>query len=661
MIVEQGNEAVQYVDLPDEEFGQYLQVVLAEQFTKPGTANVSAKDKLKLKGLLAHYMKMAHPFSACKRDQIKHGLSEDHANRRCAVLKDVGTGTTKWRGKDSKKAATDAGEAVVLTLDVPEGWQEEFARELADVVSVEPQPEDPSTVVLAEGPESYLSRFLQAYQSANTAVGAEAKQPELNSPEQAADWFSRLGEWIRSTMRMGKVGYEPYLSEQDAGAVEDHPPGRPGHPQVHTVAAADDLFNPANNVAASTATAGSSTNLQPGTYIGTSNGGLEVEHHHGYLTPLVSLSDTQIELGADGKKAFWKQILPLGKAIKYGKGMLRTDKAFLQKLADNINSGKFPAPFVAVNSKNEHDETPEQARGMVKAARLTKHGLDVKLEPRTPEAEKFLTDFPEVPVSAFYDEDYTDRGTGEHIGPRLFHVAATWRPYVNGMSPMELVAAADAGAEVVDLTGAEYADPVGQGKEAEVPEGNASGQQREEVELNEEQQGQQDSGQQVAASDGNGNVVSLTPEQWQEYERRLAAAEATAEAERFARLSERTLSFLRGKYPNASEAQVRAAHTLLTAPGDGGQYAVQLTDTGEVKLADKEKDARGDLITTLLDGCNSAPALTERGADGDVENRPVLDAAREEARKRAEAEGKPYRVALSEVMNERAASGEVNI
>ena len=70
-----------------------------EEFTKPGTANVTPADRKKLSGLLAHYAKMPHPFTACKKDQMSHGLSEEHANRRCAVIKDLIRGTTKWRGK----------------------------------------------------------------------------------------------------------------------------------------------------------------------------------------------------------------------------------------------------------------------------------------------------------------------------------------------------------------------------------------------------------------------------------------------------------------------------------------------------------------------------------------------------------------------------------
>lgn len=75
---------------------------MAERFTKPGTANVSPADRKKLAGLLKHYRAKAHPFKACYRDQIKHGLTPDHAARRCAVLKDLIHGGTGWR-KGGKK------------------------------------------------------------------------------------------------------------------------------------------------------------------------------------------------------------------------------------------------------------------------------------------------------------------------------------------------------------------------------------------------------------------------------------------------------------------------------------------------------------------------------------------------------------------------------
>lgn len=60
---------------------------MAETFSKPGTADVTPADKKKLTPLLKKYCPMAHTFTQCRKDQMKHGLSKDHANRRCAVIK----------------------------------------------------------------------------------------------------------------------------------------------------------------------------------------------------------------------------------------------------------------------------------------------------------------------------------------------------------------------------------------------------------------------------------------------------------------------------------------------------------------------------------------------------------------------------------------------
>lgn len=60
---------------------------MAETFSTPGTSDVTAKDRLKLLPLLKHYRGKARPFTACYNDQIKHGLSPDHAKRRCGVIK----------------------------------------------------------------------------------------------------------------------------------------------------------------------------------------------------------------------------------------------------------------------------------------------------------------------------------------------------------------------------------------------------------------------------------------------------------------------------------------------------------------------------------------------------------------------------------------------
>lgn len=58
----------------------------------------------RLSGLMKHYGKMAHPFTACVRDNTKR-FGRDRAERVCAVLKDLIRGTTKWR-EGGKRSST---------------------------------------------------------------------------------------------------------------------------------------------------------------------------------------------------------------------------------------------------------------------------------------------------------------------------------------------------------------------------------------------------------------------------------------------------------------------------------------------------------------------------------------------------------------------------
>lgn len=80
---------------------------------KPGTnwTQVGAAAKKRLKGLIAHYRKMPHPFRACVRDNRKR--FGDRAEKVCAVLKDLAMKTTKWR----KGGRGKVSEGLELALD----------------------------------------------------------------------------------------------------------------------------------------------------------------------------------------------------------------------------------------------------------------------------------------------------------------------------------------------------------------------------------------------------------------------------------------------------------------------------------------------------------------------------------------------------------------
>lgn len=82
----------------------------------PNAAQVGPEERRRLAPLIKHYMSKPHPFTACVRDNTKR-FGEERAKRVCAVVKDLGAGTTKWRkgrgGKLSERDVRDAVERLV--------------------------------------------------------------------------------------------------------------------------------------------------------------------------------------------------------------------------------------------------------------------------------------------------------------------------------------------------------------------------------------------------------------------------------------------------------------------------------------------------------------------------------------------------------------------
>lgn len=90
----------------------------------PNAAQVGPHARKKLSGLVRHYMKKPHPFSSCVRDNTKR-FGPDRAKRVCAVLKDIGRGTTKWRKGGGKVREEDVQRTIDRIIeagaDTPEG------------------------------------------------------------------------------------------------------------------------------------------------------------------------------------------------------------------------------------------------------------------------------------------------------------------------------------------------------------------------------------------------------------------------------------------------------------------------------------------------------------------------------------------------------------
>jgi hypothetical protein len=137
-----------------------------------GTANVSASDKKKLKGLLRHYGKMKHPFTACVRDNRKRFGS--HTEEYCAVLKDLIVGSTKWRGKGKKFTPKKfAEDSTILNdfltdidrVDIPEGFAEFLSNLTDDDIAIMTNsiiPEDEDTVELSDERPVLAEMFFDA-------------------------------------------------------------------------------------------------------------------------------------------------------------------------------------------------------------------------------------------------------------------------------------------------------------------------------------------------------------------------------------------------------------------------------------------------------------------------------------------------------------------
>ncbi len=393
---------------------EYLEVALAETFSKPGTADVTPADRAKLAGLLKHYRGMTHPFRACKRDQMKHGLSEDHANRRCAVIKDLIEGNTKWREGGHKTSHLSEEERESFALDADEEFFTWLSETDADEMIREAEEQQEKVGIVHR-----LARFLglDIEESAGLTKGDQITRFDgpvtFSRPDEGAheeDSSDAREDAKAEEVRSATEGRLHAASiEQAQGASE----GRVG-----------------NKVSAHVALA--------------------------YQLPYDFAEPQKIS-----RRLWRKHLLPLGKKINYKGTVLDFSEPTLKRMVDSAKRRAFDAVYVTVG----HTRDADKGRGVLKDLFIKQEG-----DPETDglygdfelseEGEKVIRDnLGAIGTSVSYHPNYTREADGEKFGPAIQHVAFTPTPHVPGLKPWEAVQMSEEELEVVDLTDAEYAAP----------------------------------------------------------------------------------------------------------------------------------------------------------------------------------------------------------
>lgn len=146
---------------------------------------------------------------------------------------------------------------------------------------------------------------------------------------------------------------------------------------------------------------------------------------------------------ADGKLAFWKQILPqsvVNYTTKSGKrAVINFDEQYLTDLARaHANHVLDQTPFLLADADNRHTMDPERIRADVVEMRLAREGeapgLYGKFVFPSQEAAKAVLDNPKLGVSARIREGI-ERSDGSFVKRGIIHVLGTLDPQVTGMAP----------------------------------------------------------------------------------------------------------------------------------------------------------------------------------------------------------------------------------
>lgn len=159
--------------------------------------------------------------------------------------------------------------------------------------------------------------------------------------------------------------------------------------------------------------------------------------HRDIVTPGV-----ESDFAQEGKKTFWKQVLPqapIHYTTKAGKrSTIDFNETYLSNIISAFNSKALDqTPFLLADADNRHTMDPERFRGEVTEMRLAypgeKPGLYAKIKFPTPEAAKAVVENPSLGVSARIREGIAT-SDGRTFQAGIIHVLGTLDPQVTGMS-----------------------------------------------------------------------------------------------------------------------------------------------------------------------------------------------------------------------------------
>ena len=135
------------------------------------------------------------------------------------------------------------------------------------------------------------------------------------------------------------------------------------------------------------------------------------------------------------KTLYRKQILPMGKTIRYKGRVITFDRPYLTELANSFKSGATDSvPFLLADKDNRHTQDPERFRGILKGVEVDDEGLHGIVEMTAEGASLVDSTGGMLGVSARILENH-ERADGAKFPRALDHVLGTFSPQVTGMAP----------------------------------------------------------------------------------------------------------------------------------------------------------------------------------------------------------------------------------